>query len=44
MGWARRLKRVFAIDIETCERCGVHTAIDFGNEVHPKAWPLALVP
>lgn len=22
MGWARRLKRVFAIDIEKCERCG----------------------
>jgi hypothetical protein len=21
-GWARRLKRVFAIDIEKCERCG----------------------
>jgi hypothetical protein len=22
MSWMRRLKRVFAIDIETCQRCG----------------------
>jgi hypothetical protein len=22
MSWATRLKRVFGIDIETCERCG----------------------
>jgi hypothetical protein len=22
MSWAQRLKRVFGIDIETCERCG----------------------
>jgi hypothetical protein len=22
MGWARRLKRVFGIDIDTCTRCG----------------------
>ena len=22
MTWARRLQRVFAIDVETCERCG----------------------
>jgi hypothetical protein len=22
MGWARRLKREFAIDIKKCERCG----------------------
>ena len=22
MSWAQRLKRVFPIDIETCERCG----------------------
>ena len=22
MGWAKRLKRVFGIDIQTCSRCG----------------------
>jgi hypothetical protein len=22
MSWAQRLKRVFAIDIETCQQCG----------------------
>ncbi|MCC7258910.1 MAG: hypothetical protein IT486_11125, partial [Gammaproteobacteria bacterium] len=22
MSWAKRLKRVFRIDIDTCERCG----------------------
>ena len=22
MGWAQRLKRVFGIDVEHCERCG----------------------
>jgi Zn-finger nucleic acid-binding protein len=22
MGWARRLKRVFGIEIDTCQRCG----------------------
>jgi hypothetical protein len=22
MGWAQRLKRVFGIEIETCEHCG----------------------
>jgi hypothetical protein len=22
MGWAQRLKRVFAIDVEKCDRCG----------------------
>jgi Zn-finger nucleic acid-binding protein len=22
MGWAQRLKRVFGIEIDTCQRCG----------------------
>jgi hypothetical protein len=27
MSWAQRLKRVFAIDIETCQQCGGHLRV-----------------
>ena len=27
MTWMRRLKRVFGIDIETCERCGTKVKV-----------------
>ena len=27
MSWAQRLKRVFAIDIETCRQCGGHLRV-----------------
>ena len=27
MSWMQRLKRVFNIDIETCERCGGHVKV-----------------
>jgi len=27
MSWAQRLKRVFAIDIETCPKCGGHLRV-----------------
>ena len=27
MSWARRLKRVFAIEIERCQRCGRRLAV-----------------
>jgi hypothetical protein len=30
MSWAQRLKRVFRIDIGTCERCGGQGAFDLG--------------
>ena len=27
MSWAQRLRRVFAIDIETCRQCGGHLRV-----------------
>ncbi len=27
MTWAQRLKRVFSLDVQTCERCGGHARI-----------------
>ena len=32
MTWAQRLKRVFAIDIEKCEKCGGPVRINASNE------------
>ena len=32
MTWMRRLKRVFGIDIETCERCGGKVKVIAGIE------------
>ena len=36
MMWMQRLKRVFGIDIETCERCGVKVKVIVSFAVQAK--------
>jgi hypothetical protein len=55
MGWAQRLKRVFGIEIDTCQRCGGTLSIvasieyqrrarSFGRETGARRQPFARVP
>ncbi|MBU2675843.1 MAG: hypothetical protein KJP16_02090 [Gammaproteobacteria bacterium] len=42
MSWAQRLRRVFAIDIETCRQCGDPTGISASSPLSGITAPILL--
>ena len=44
MSWAQRLKRVFAIDIETCRQCGGHLRVIASIEAPAVIGPVSARP